>query len=105
MLKASEAQFQTGWFIESILSAMLVIFVVRTRLPFNRSVPSRLMMAATLVIALIVLLIPYSPVAGLLGFTRLPFIYLPWILGIVVLYVAAAEVTKRWFYRRVHIHG
>lgn len=100
ILKANPSQFQTGWFFESVLSAMLVVFAVRTRLPFFRSRPSKLMVWVTLAIALIVFALPYSPMAKALGFTPLPLIYLLLLLGIVFLYFISAEFTKRWFYRQ-----
>ncbi len=105
VLKTSESQFQTGWFIESVLSAMLVVFAVRTRLPFMRSRPSRLMLGVTLVIAVMVMVIPYSPLAGVLGFTPLPPLYLGMLLVIVVIYFVSAELMKRWFYRQLHNRG
>lgn len=97
---ASETHFQTGWFIESVLSAMLVVFAVRTRLPFHRSKPSRLMIIMTVISALVVLALPYSPLAGLLGFAPLPAPLLALIFGIILLYFASTEVVKRWFYAR-----
>jgi Mg2+-importing ATPase len=99
LMKASERSFQTGWFIESILSAGVVVFAVRTRLPFTHSRPSRAMLAVTGVVMVIVLWLPYSPLARLLGFTPLSIPYLTVILGIVALYFISAELTKRWFYR------
>jgi Mg2+-importing ATPase len=100
VLKASEAQFQTGWFIESILSAMLVVFAVRTRLPFTRSHPSRLMFIVTVAVAVVVMLLPYSPLANVLGFEPLHFTTLLALLGIVALYFVSAEFTKRWFFKK-----
>jgi Mg2+-importing ATPase len=101
LMKANEQSFQTGWFIESILSAGVVVFAVRTRLPFTRSRPSRSMLVVTGAVMLITLLLPYSPLAGLLGFTPLSIPYLMVIFGIVVLYFLSAELTKRWFYRHI----
>ena len=99
-LKSAEAQFQTGWFLESIFSAALVVFALRTRLPFIRSKPNRAMLLATLAALLVAFLLPYSPLAGALGFTPLPATTLVFLLGIVILYFISAEGTKRWFYRR-----
>ena len=62
--------------------------------------PSRAMLAVTGVVILITLWLPYSPLAGLLGFVPLPILYLPVIFGIVALYFISAELTKRWFYRQ-----
>jgi P-type Mg2+ transporter len=101
IMKAGEQSFQTGWFIESILSAGVVVFAVRTRLPFTRSHPSRAMLAVTAAVMLVTLWLPYSPLAGLLGFTPLPPTYLLVIFGIVVLYFMSAELTKRWFYHQI----
>ena len=105
LMKADQQSFQTGWFIESILSASAVVFAVRTRLPFTHSRPSRTMLVVTGVVMLLTLWLPYSPLAGLLGFTPLPIPYLPVIFGIVVLYFLSAELTKRWFYRQIKNNG
>jgi Mg2+-importing ATPase len=96
---ASPQTFRTGWFLESVISATLVVFAVRTRLPFTRSVPSRLMLLVTGLIILLAVAIPYTPLAGIMGFIPLAPIYLLGIAVIVLLYFASAELTKRWFYR------
>lgn len=101
-LKASQEAFHTGWFIESILSASLVVFAVRTRLPFSKSHPSRLMLIMTVVVGVIAVLLPYSPLAKLLGFMPLPLFTLGLILAIVLIYFFTAEFTKRLFYRKFH---
>lgn len=98
LIKTGEQSFQTGWFIESILSASAVVFSLRTRLPFIHSRPSHLMLAVTSATVLITFLLPYSPLAALLGFVPLPFYSLLIIFGIVLLYLISAELTKRWFY-------
>jgi Mg2+-importing ATPase len=100
LMKATEQSFQTGWFIESVLSAGVVVFAVRTRLPFTRSRPSRTMLGMTLLVMAITLALPYSPLAGLMGFTPLPLTYLLIIFGIVATYFMSAELIKRWFYRK-----
>jgi Mg2+-importing ATPase len=99
-LHAGPDIFRTGWFIESLLSATLVVFSLRTRLPIFRSRPSRLMMLVTALVWLVTLAIPYSPIAGALGFTPLPLGYLGVVLLIVLTFLFSAELTKRWFYRR-----
>lgn len=100
LLKADEATFHTGWYIESVLSAAIVVFAIRTRLPFTHSRPSRAMLGMTLLVAVIALMLPYTPLAGPLGFTPLPLSYALAIFAIVALYFLSAELTKRWFYRR-----
>jgi Mg2+-importing ATPase len=99
LLHARQDLFHTGWFIESVLSASLVVFTLRTRLPFIRSQPSRAMMAITGLVGLIALTLPYSPLAGILGFQPLPGYYLIGITSIVFVYFASAEIVKRWFYK------
>jgi P-type Mg2+ transporter len=98
LMKAGQRAFHTGWFIESVLSAGLVVFAVRTRLPFMRSKSSRAMLAMTLIVIVITLALPYTPLAHVLGFAPLSFTYLLIIFGIVALFFISAEFTKRWFY-------
>jgi Mg2+-importing ATPase len=99
LLRASERAFHTGWFVESVISAALVVFAVRSRLPVIRSRPSRAMLAVTGGVAAVALALPYSPLAVLLGLTPLPMAYLLVVLAIVAAYFLAAEFTKRWFYQ------
>jgi len=98
-LNARQELFHTGWFIESVLSASMVVFALRTRQPFIRSRPSRAMLAVTGLVAIIALALPYSPLAGILGFKPLPGYYLLGIIAIIGLYFASAEIVKRWFFR------
>ena len=99
-LNATVQQFRTGWFIESIVSAALIVLVVRTRRPFLRSRPSRLLALATLGVVIVTVLIPHLPFAPVLGFGIMPpHFYL--ILALIILaYVIAAESAKRVFYRK-----
>ncbi len=99
-LRAAEPVFHTGWFIESVLSATLVVFAVRTRLPFQKSRPSRAMLLTTLAVIASALLLPYTPLAAPLGFAPLPLSTLGAILVLVAGYFTLAEITKRWFFRR-----
>jgi len=105
VMRADAQTFQTGWFVESVLSAGAVVFAVRTRLPFLRSKPSRLMLTITAIVMLITLWLPYSPLARLLGFKPLSLPFLLVIFGIVALYFISAELTKHWFYRQSKNNG
>ncbi|MCC6956609.1 MAG: cation transporting ATPase C-terminal domain-containing protein, partial [Anaerolineales bacterium] len=105
VMKANKQTFHTGWFVESVLSAGVVVFAVRTRLPFIHSKPSRAMLAMTAFVVIVTLYLPYSPLAGLLGFVPLSLPFLLVIFGIVALYFLAAELTKRWFYRQTKNNG
>ncbi len=98
-LNATVAQFRTGWFIESIVSAALIVLVVRSRRPFFRSRPSKLLALATAAIVIITLLTPYLPFAGALGFQPMPARFYPIIAAIVIAYIVAAELAKLLFYR------
>ncbi len=100
LFRAGPALFRTGWFVESVLSAACVVFAVRTRLPITRSRPSRAMLIVTMLVVAVTLALPVSPLAPALNFAPLPPIYLLFIAAIVAAYIAAAELIKRWFYRR-----
>ena len=98
-LGATITQFRTAWFIESIVSASLIVLVVRSRRPFFKSRPSKLLVLATATTIVAAFLAAYLPFAALLGFGRMPVRYYG-IIGLIVLaYLGAAEVTKHMFYR------
>ena len=98
--RATEEQFQTGWFIESLLTELVIALVVRTRKPFFRSRPGTLLWVSTLAVALLTLALPYLPIAAFLGFTPLPLWLTASLVGITGLYVVAAETAKKHFYAR-----
>ena len=99
VLHATPDQFRTGWFVESVTSAALVVLVIRTRQPFFRSRPGHYLLGATLLVVIAAVALPYTPVATILGFTPIPWRYLA-VLGLVVLlYILAAEMAKKFFYR------
>jgi Mg2+-importing ATPase len=100
LIQATPEQFRTGWFVESLLTELVIALIVRTRRPCYRSRPGRLLWYSTLGIAILTLALPYLPFSGLLGFTPLPLPVLALLLGITALYGVAAEVTKRIFYAR-----
>lgn len=99
LLKAGEAEFRTGWLTESVLSASMIVLVIRTRRPFWRSRPSRQLTLATAGVALVTLAIPYTPLARLFRLTPLPAGFYLVLFGILVLYVLTAELAKALFYR------
>ena len=99
ILHAGTEQFRTGWFVESVLSAALVVLVVRSRHPFFRSRPGTHLMLATLGVVGATLVLPFLPVAPLLGMTPLPLLFLALLGLIVMMYIASAELAKRVFYR------
>ena len=101
LLHAKPDQFRTGWFLESVISASVIVLVVRTRRPFFKSPPGKYLLRATLLIVGVTIAIPYTPLAGPLGFGPLPASFLLIIGVIVVFYIVAAELVKRLFYKRV----
>lgn len=100
VFRASTAQFRTGWFLESVISASVIVLVVRTRRPFFRSRPGKYLLAATLAIVAVTLALPFTPLGRLFHFEPLPILFFLLIGVIVLLYVTSAEITKRIFYRR-----
>jgi len=100
VFRATAVEFRTAWFVESLLTELAIALVVRTRRPITRSRPSRLLAAATLVVAGVAIALPYLPGSALLGFAPLPAPLLAAVLGITAAYVAVSEATKRAFYRR-----
>ena len=101
ILHAHAAEFRTGWFVESLATQTLVIFVIRTRRrPFWRSRPSRPLLVASLVVPVIGVLLPYMPFGDTLGFTHLPAEYFPIIAILIVAYLTLVEFAKGRFYRR-----
>jgi P-type Mg2+ transporter len=101
VLHTTVDQFRTGWFIESVVSASLIVLVIRSRRPFFSSRPGKYLLIATLSIVVLTLLLPFSPLAGLLEFRPLPLSVLLILTGIVLLYIVSAELVKRYFYARV----
>lgn len=101
VLKANQQQFQTGWFIESVVSATLIVLVLRTQLSILKSRPGKYLLIATLAIVSITLVLPYLPFTNLLGFTPLPMRFYGVMLLIVSTYIISAELVKHWFYKKV----
>jgi Mg2+-importing ATPase len=98
-LKASPEEFRTGWFVESVASASLIVLVIRTSQAFYRNRPGKWLLISTIGIVLLTLLLPMTPIAGSLGFVPLPPKFYAVLIGIILLYVITAEMAKRIFYR------
>jgi Mg2+-importing ATPase len=99
VLGAGQHEFRTGWFVESLATQTLVIFVIRTRrVPFVRSRPSRAMIALPIVCAATGAILPVTPLAPLLGFAALPISFFAILVAMLVAYLALVEFVKRRFY-------
>ncbi|HET6668732.1 MAG TPA: magnesium-translocating P-type ATPase [Pyrinomonadaceae bacterium] len=101
ILSATPEQFRTGWFVESVMTEVLIIIVMRTWKPFYKSMPSRSLLVAMIMVLLVTLALPYSPLKGVLGFTPLPISSLMLLGLITIFYAGVSEITKRVFHARV----
>jgi Mg2+-importing ATPase len=101
VLHAGPMEFRTGWFVESVLSASMIVLVIRTRRPFWRSRPGRALQIATAAVAAATLVLPFTPLGTLFHFGPLPLIFVPWLAAILAVYVGTAEIAKALFYSRI----
>lgn len=102
LLKAGVGEFRTGWFMESVISASMIVLVIRSRRPFFQSPPGTYLWFATLVVGLCTLLLPYTFLGRLFGFVAMPAEFTVLLGAILALYIVAAESVKRVFYARIH---
>ncbi len=103
ILHASQDQFRTGWFLESVISASLIVLVIRSRKPSFKSRPSKYLLMATLLVVVATLLLPLTALGSILGLHPLPILFLLLIGIIVMAYIISAEIAKRIFYSRVKV--
>ena len=93
--------FQTGWFVESLMTQTLIIHVIRTnKIPFVGSRASRALIFTTLAIMAFGAWLPFSPLAAALGFTALPPLYWPILLLTLLGYMALTQAIKMWLLRK-----
>jgi Mg2+-importing ATPase len=105
VLHFDAALFRTGWFVESVITQVLVIFVIRTRGPPLSSRPHPVLAMASLTIVAVAVLLPYTALGARFSLVPLPAHYFA-VLGVIVVgYLVLAEVGKRWFYRRLARSG
>lgn len=101
VFNATEPLFQTAWFLESLCTQALVIFVIRTRrTPFYKSRPSQLLTFSTLTIVGVALIMPFTPLAVLFKFVQPPPAFFVILAGLISVYLAVVELVKKWFYKR-----
>lgn len=94
-------QFRTGWFIENVFSAALIVLAIRTSRPLIKSKPGKYLVLATIAIICIVFIIPYTIMGKEFGFTPISISLLVIITIIVAVYTLVVEIVKRAFYRKV----
>lgn len=102
---ATAQVFQTGWFVESLITELAIVLVVRTRTTFWRSRPSALLSWLTLAVAVFAVAIPYLPGADWFGFVGLPLPVVCGLMAITLAYLAASETVKHWFFARERRRG
>lgn len=101
IFRLPEASFQTGWFIESLVTQVLVIYVIRTKkIPFLQSKPSKYLIITTLTVVTLGVIIASSPLSAIFGFQALPGLVLAAIFGLAIIYLILAQAIKMLFYRR-----
>lgn len=99
LFRANEAVFQSGWFVFSILTELLILMIMRTRRVMYRSRPAPILLYASILVGVLAIGVPYLPIAPLLGLVPLPLPLLMTLLGLLGGYVLLNEAVKRWFYR------
>jgi Mg2+-importing ATPase len=101
VFQASEKLFHTGWFVESLATQTLVLFIIRTGGNPLRSRPSVPLTVTTLLVVVVGIVLPFTPLGGVLGFTALPAKYFLFLLGMTVTYLLLVEAVKRRLMRRL----
>lgn len=99
ILHVSPAIFRTGWFLESVLTQIFILLVIRTRYPLIKSRPSNYLLITTASIFCLVIILPYLPVATLFELYPLPLKLFSIVLGIAILYAVTSDVTKRKLFK------
>ena len=95
LFHASPDQFRTGWFVESLITELIITLVIRTRHLFFRSRPGKLLLASLLIFVAIAIVIPYLPFLSVFGFVALPLPVMLAMFGLTALYVLATELAKK----------
>ena len=96
---AGEALFHTGWFIESMATQVLVIFIIRTRKNPFKSRPNPWLIACSLTVVAVAVLLPFTPAGAYLGFVAPPAFFFLILTAMLLAYLLAVEGMKQWFFR------
>jgi Mg2+-importing ATPase len=100
LLKVKESEFQTGWFIESILTELFILFIIRTHHSFIKSKPGKYLFILSILALILTIGFPYLPFANYFGLTPLPMINIGAIILIVTGYIITADLLKVWFFKK-----
>lgn len=100
VFQAQEALFQTGWFVESLTTQILIIFVIRTRRSFFKSRANRVLTILSLSLVTLGAIIPFTQLGRDFGFVELPFYFYAVLFLLVIFYLGAGEIAKQWYYKK-----
>ncbi len=100
VLKVKEAAFQTGWFVESVLTELFILFIIRTHKKFFTSQPGKYLFILSVLCLILTIALPYLPFAEQIGLVPLPLLNLGAMLAIVAAYIITADMLKVWFFRK-----
>jgi P-type Mg2+ transporter len=96
-----QSLFQSGWFVEGLLSQTLIIHMIRTaKTPFFQSTAATPLLVLTFAVMGVGIAIPFTPLGALVGLAPLPLAYFPWLAGTLLCYCLLTQVVKRWYIRR-----
>jgi len=101
VFRVQEEAFQSGWFILSILTELMVLLVMRTQKPFFKSRPAPILLYSSIGVAALTLLLPYLPLSNILNIAPVPAAVLFSLLGIAAAYIITTEIAKHFFYRKL----
>ncbi|MBF2707778.1 magnesium-translocating P-type ATPase [Flavobacterium soyangense] len=99
VLKVKESDFRTGWFVESILTELFILFIIRTHKNFFKSKPGKYLFILSIIGLIVTLSLPYMPFAGQVGLSPLPLLNLGIMITIVLAYIITADLLKVWFFK------
>lgn len=99
LVKVKESTFQTGWFIESVLTELFILFIIRTRKSFIKSLPGKYLFILSALALVVTMVLPYFSFGADLGLVPLTPAVILAMLAIVLLYVLTADLLKIWFFR------
>jgi Mg2+-importing ATPase len=101
VFRAAVPIFQTAWFVESLTTQTLVVFVLRTRkTPFYKSKPGKFLVISCLAVVAIAFTLPYTPLGAIFNFSPPPATFYLVLAGLIVGYLLLVEVVKKWFLKR-----
>jgi Mg2+-importing ATPase len=100
ILRVKESSFQTGWFVESVLCQLFILFIIRTHKNFFKSNPGKYLTLLSVLGLVLTIALPYTIVANIVGLVPIPLFNLVILLSIVAVYIITADILKVWFFKK-----